>query len=80
MQNYQNIEMKWSREGLHLERGGQEFEVIDCCQLALLKIGYNDNLDETPAGWRCSRRERVLNWLKTTNSDGGVSQNRDRAR
>jgi hypothetical protein len=32
--------------------------------IAVLHIGYGDDLNTTPEGWFISKRERIIKWLK----------------
>lgn len=57
--------MSFGREGLHVTQDGKEIAVVSCLDLALMKIGFGDDLDITPDGWYCSRRQRVMKWLET---------------
>jgi len=72
MKTYDNVKMEWGREGLSINQDGKKIAVVDCCELARLHIGYGDNLDETPAGWFCTRKERIIKWL-AQNQKGGYA-------
>jgi hypothetical protein len=63
------LTFSWGREGLHISYNDAEIGVLDCYDLARLKISYGDDLDETPSGWFMSRREKVIKWLKQTEAE-----------
>lgn len=62
--DHAQINFRWGRNGLHVEQAGREIATVDCCQLAILHIGYGDDLDATPEGFFCTRKERVIKWLE----------------
>jgi hypothetical protein len=59
----ENVKLEWGREGLHVSQDGREVAVVDVTELSIMGLDYGADLDATPPGWFCSRRERVLKWL-----------------
>ena len=57
------LTFSWGREGLHVKWDGTEIGVVNITELSWLKIDYGSNLYETPAGWFCTRREKLIKWL-----------------